>query len=103
MARESYRAAVKSDPTNINYLNNLARTYLRTGKYEQARDVLLQALDLDPDSQITNSNLGECLHFLGDYQGAMRYYKKAVEKGAREQDAFRGMKRLLFEQVPLAE
>ncbi len=51
-AINSFKLAVMADPLNINYLFNLAETYIKSGRYIDALEAYKLALVVDPHSQL---------------------------------------------------
>jgi len=56
-----------------------AMIYMKSGRYQQAKNLLEKALKKDPDSFILNNNLAVALKALGDANEAEKYYKIALK------------------------
>jgi tetratricopeptide (TPR) repeat protein len=52
---------------------------LRQGRFTQAQQLAEQALTKDPDSLEANLRMGEILDNLGDFDGALKHFKRAAE------------------------
>lgn len=57
-----------------------AEAHLRAGRFAQARKLAEQALAKDSDSLRANLLMGQILDHVADFEGALSYFKKAVEK-----------------------
>ncbi len=63
-------------------LNNLAVVYAETGDYESARNVLIEAIKLDPDYAAAHENLGDIYVTL-----AAEAYQRGASKGSGKRTA----------------
>lgn len=61
----------------INRGNVLAMSLMQQGRYQEAEDVLRQALKLDPKNPFTLNNLGFALEAQGNLESALQYYNQA--------------------------
>ena len=69
-AAENFQHAIESDPTNANFLNNLAFADMHLGKADNSAMWLRQAHELNPGSELIRNNLIMALTLTGDQQGA---------------------------------
>lgn len=87
--------AVRLDPQNPTYLDTKAWALYRSGKVDEAREVMDAALEMAENSGMEISSdyyfhLGEILSALGDLQGAREAYEKAlqlIEKEEKDEDS----------------
>lgn len=69
----------KINSKNASLLNTeLAANYLRKGEKIRAKQKLLKALSLDPDSSKANALMGFFMEEVGELDNARFYYKKAI-------------------------
>ncbi len=68
---------------NFFLLNNLGEVCLSEGKPEEARGYLQEALKIHPGLAAGHENLGLALFQLGDYAGAAKEYRQAIELGSK--------------------
>ena len=61
-----FRSAVRLQPENIRYLNDLGVTEMRTGEHQKAKWRFLNALKVDPDATVTKNNLEEIKKYMND-------------------------------------
>ncbi len=73
--------AVKDKPGEAPSLVNLARHYLTKGKYKEAKELLEEAVNLDPSSGEVRYFLGMALSFLEQYAEGRAEMEKAKELG----------------------
>ena len=76
-APEAYRRAIALDSSNADALVNLGRLFQLKGNLKQARSQYQQALDVQPDHQLANYNMGTIFDELDQHATATRYYLKA--------------------------
>jgi len=74
----AFSNAIEENASYVDAYNNRALAYYRQGNKDQARDDLLKAVELDPDNQIANSNLGILFFEQGDYKEALVYLERAI-------------------------
>ncbi|MDD5290637.1 MAG: tetratricopeptide repeat protein [Patescibacteria group bacterium] len=63
----------------VDLYNQAAIIYYSRGKFSQAKKFLEKALVINPDSALTNTGLGRVYEVLGNYEEALKFYKKAQE------------------------
>lgn len=64
---------------NINTLVNLGEVYEKAGRYEESREILLNAYDRSPIGRNILYHLTEVAIKMKDFDGAMEYYEEFVE------------------------
>ncbi|MGA2297623.1 MAG: CHAT domain-containing tetratricopeptide repeat protein [FCB group bacterium] len=76
----------KNNPSYATSLNNLSSAYQFLGRYQEAEQLLLEAIDIkisnnNKDTIIAKSyhNLGKLYHSMGYYEKSEKYYLKALE------------------------
>ena len=62
----------------VTILNNLGNKYYQEGDIARARDVFLEALEIDPANFVTLRMLGEISYFSQHLDDAERYWKEAL-------------------------
>lgn len=76
--------SAKDLPMQINRMNFDAMSLMAQDRYWEAETLLRQALRLDPNNSYTLDNLGVASESIGDYEGALRYYRAAASQRSRE-------------------
>lgn len=77
-ANKLYRQAVLSDPRNPHARRLLAGTLIAMKRFDEARYNLKKSLAIEPKNAWAQSQMGYCLHKLGDEKTAMQHYQKAL-------------------------
>lgn len=78
VAEADFRAILGQQPNNADYLNALGYTLAdQTQRYEEARALIQQALEIRPDASHILDSMGWVLYRLKDYDNAIAYLKKA--------------------------
>jgi tetratricopeptide (TPR) repeat protein len=80
LAERAYREALEIEPQFVPALINLADLYRSNGSDAKSKDILLHALDVAPDSALTNHAWGLFLVREGKHSEAMGYLKKTIEQ-----------------------
>lgn len=75
-ALNSLLKAVKLNPTNAEYQNNLGMAYYFKGDHQNAIIVLQKAMELDPSNYDSANNLASIYYNLGEYQKSESIYRK---------------------------
>jgi len=75
---ELLRAAIYADPENADLWNSLGTTLLESGDPEQALTFYEEAKRLKPDYARAYHNLAFCFDLLGDIEGAIENFRKAI-------------------------
>lgn len=83
-ARDAYLEAVKANPTRVNVLNNLGRTYFQLGDYESARKYFEMTLKILPDYFESLVNMASTLYQLKEYEKSLEYWEKIPENKRNE-------------------
>lgn len=83
-AEADFRQAVRSDPANADFLNNLAYAGLHVGARADAVTELRQARELDPRSVLVRDNLFIALVLQGDRAGAQAILADIADGAKRE-------------------
>jgi tetratricopeptide (TPR) repeat protein len=74
------REILKKDPTNVNALNALGYTLTdRTTRYDEAHELLQQAISLKPDDAFIMDSMGWLQYRLGNSKEALKYLRRALE------------------------
>jgi tetratricopeptide (TPR) repeat protein len=77
-ALSHYSAAIQLDNTSKDALTGRATIYIATARYREAlADLTAAGTDTLLDAQVQN-HIGICQYQLGDYQGAIAHFKKAI-------------------------
>ena len=75
---EKSKKILKKNSTQIPFYNLLALSYRETGKILRCKEILLNALKINPNDQSLLVNLGSTYRVLIDFENAERYFKKAL-------------------------
>lgn len=78
-ARAELEKLVQTVPQSSLYLYWLARLDYDAQRYNEAIAKLLRVIELDPRMMRAYDNLGLCYDFLGRFDEAIFYYRKAIE------------------------
>jgi len=78
-AIKEYEDAVKRDPTNASYHNNLAAAYLKVGNFNGAKSEVEKSLDIDPKYVKAWAKKGDIEFFMKEYHKAMDSYRKGMQ------------------------
>lgn len=79
-AINSYKDALKANPDFIDALNNLSELYLRRNNYQEAKDLCLRLIALEPDEEKTYRNrLGRIYYAQQQMTDAITEYQRAIE------------------------
>jgi tetratricopeptide (TPR) repeat protein len=74
------RAILKQDPKNVNALNALGYTLTdRTTRYQEALELLQQAMTLKPDDAFILDSMGWLQYRMGNNAEAVKYLKRALD------------------------
>jgi len=87
-AAKAYEEAIKKEPGEPIYYNNLGISLNKLGKYEEAVGAFKKMLELQPASFSANKSIGELYGVLNNYQEALPYFVKATEINPSEPEAF---------------
>jgi tetratricopeptide (TPR) repeat protein len=79
VAERDLREILKSDPKNVNALNALGYTLSdRTTRYQEAMELLQQAMTLKPDDAFITDSMGWLQYRMGNLAEAVKYLKRAL-------------------------
>lgn len=81
-AEDSYRQAIQCDPRNEFPYNNLAALHFREEAYEEALDLAVQAININPKMRQALTTAAMCCALLGYDEQYKSYYRQAVANGA---------------------
>lgn len=77
-AERDLRAILAVDQNNAMALNALGYTLtLHSNRYEEAHQLILRALEINPDDPATLDSLGWVLYHMGEYEEALLHLRKA--------------------------
>lgn len=86
-AIESYKNAIRFNPTYFKAYCNIGVAYKNIGLYKEAEDVFRKALKLKPYSAVIYNNLGNVYSNMNRLEEAKWFYKKALVIHPRYKDA----------------
>ena len=82
-AEEMSYKTVKAEPNNSTYLDTYAWILFEKGNYAEARIYIDNAMKNDGEkSDVIVEHCGDIYFFSGDAEGALKYWKKALEMGS---------------------
>jgi len=84
-AIDAFRKSMRADDKNIAALNGLAISYDMLKRFDLSQKYYQKALDIDPQSSVTLSNLSYSLHAQGDHKEAVQV-ARAAESAMSEDD-----------------
>lgn len=80
ITEKDLREILKKDPKNVNALNALGYTLTdRTNRYDEALDLLQQAMELKPDDAFIMDSMGWLQYRRGNSAEAVKYLRRALE------------------------
>ena len=78
----SYKT-VKAEPNNSTYLDTYACILFEKGNYAESRIYIYNAMKNDGEkSDVIVEHCGDIYFMTGDVEGALKYWKKAMEMGS---------------------
>ncbi len=77
-AEEAYLEALKIEPDNAEYNNNLGNVYYASVGYERSIEFYEKAIGLDPSMAVYHANLGGSYKALGNWKKAEEAYLEAL-------------------------
>jgi len=80
-AEQVLRASIRQWPNNPNAYNSLAQVYLHQNKHEQAGNMLLLAVTINPNFGTGHVNLALLCVMLNQHDQAKAHLKRAFELG----------------------
>lgn len=83
-AEEMSYKTVKAEPKNATYLDTYAWILFEKGKYAEARIYIDEAMKSEESlkSDVVVEHCGDIYYMTGDIEGALKYWKKALELGS---------------------
>jgi len=75
---EPLLAKLKTDPTNVDLLNQIAVAYKASHQFKDAIVYYQKALDIDPKNVPVRTDLATCLYYTGDVDGALGQLQKSL-------------------------
>ena len=82
-AEEMSYKTVKAEPNNATYLDTYAWILFEKGNYAEARIYIDNAMKSDDEkSDVIVEHCGDIYYMTGDVEGALSYWKKALEMGS---------------------
>lgn len=79
MLKQAYASNIENYPVNLQILINLGAIYSRTGSFNDAKEVYLQAHNLNSNNAQINFLLGNIYYKLLDTSNAKTYLEKALK------------------------
>lgn len=90
-----YMKASKSEPNNLYALEGQARSLMRLGKIKQAEKIFIYVLEKDNSFIPALANIGILYDVKGDYEKAIIFYGKALEREEKIANGMSFFKRFL--------
>ena len=84
----TYEASLQLNPDNFVVLNNLAYLYLQDGRVSEAKVHANRAVELQPENAAALDTLAQVLVAEEDYEGALRYYERAIDDDMRNEEIY---------------
>ncbi len=75
----AFTTALELEPANPRIIYNMALVFIRKGDYATAGELLERAVALEPDEADYHCDLGLCRYRLGDREGGLAAYDRALE------------------------
>ncbi len=73
-----WEAVIAHSPESADAYNNLGIVYMRRGRYEEAEEMLMQAVNLRSDFPSARNNLANVYRMTGRYDEALREFNRAM-------------------------
>ncbi len=73
-----FKQAIKIDPKNINYLNNLANSFATLRKYKDAEEIYEKALSINDKNTIILNNYASFQKRVSNFLKAIKLYEKLI-------------------------
>jgi tetratricopeptide (TPR) repeat protein len=90
-AIDAYRRALELEGNNPSVMISLGRAYLRSGRYSSAKELLTDAISMDPENSMTYQYLGFAQLKLKETTEAIESYRQAVEVDENDWMAHKGL------------
>ena len=91
-----YDVMLTWNPDNPDVMNNKALAHKRGGEIDTAREILLKAIEVDPERWVTRVNLAYCELAAEEPEKALERAEEAVARGPEIADAHRAQGRCLM-------
>jgi cytochrome c-type biogenesis protein CcmH/NrfG len=75
---EPLLAKLKTDPKNVDLLNQTALTYKAAHQFQDAIGYFQRALDVDPKNVPIRTDMASCMYYTGDVDGALAELDKSL-------------------------
>jgi len=75
---EPLLAKLDADPNNSDLLNQIGTLYKATHQFKEAQKYFQRAIDADPRNVAARTDLGSCLFYQGDTDGAIQQLEKSL-------------------------
>lgn len=98
-----YLSAIKLDPSFIEAIYELGKTYLLKNDYQKAEEAFLSVLAVDSGFVEALTNLGIIEYFKKDFNKAILYYKKAIELNPNSADFYNNLGNIYKDNKDLQE
>jgi cytochrome c-type biogenesis protein CcmH/NrfG len=85
---EDLKEMVKKDPEDLDAWMKLGNIYFEHNRYREAIEAYSQYLSLKPVDPDIRTNMGIMLSRLGDYDGAIEEFRKAVESDPKHMNSW---------------
>lgn len=92
-----YEAALRSKPGWNDAINDYSKLLLSLNKTKEAKEIVSQALAVDPQNSKMHSTMGKIYAFQSDYESSAAEYKKALAVNPESNRALIGMAEALEE------
>lgn len=95
LAVQYFEKSVDLAQNKATSLANLADAYVKTERFDEARDAYEQVMELDPENGLVCHNYAYILrHHFHDYDAAIHYYQRAIEIEPKALISYQGLKGL---------
>jgi tetratricopeptide (TPR) repeat protein len=88
-AMELAEERLEVNPRDAGLLIDLASFQAETGNEQRAEEMLSRAINLRPGDVMTQSKIGGVLVHLGDREGALEWFGRAIENGYPVEEIYR--------------
>ena len=87
----AYELALELDSDNPDVMISLAAAYMNSDRIEPAKELLNHVLKMEPGRATAHRHLGYCCLLLGDVDGAIESYERAIEINENDWQALRSL------------
>jgi len=77
---EALRKAVEANPRDVAALARLGNLYMDAAMFDRALEYYRRALDVDPGSPDTRTDMGTCLRQLGRHEEALAEFQESLKR-----------------------